>query len=233
MRCSRHLTLRSSAVRITKYFILLQLTHAASAHVCLWRRSGGSAGGSSAAGSRSLGNSSRGGSSRGGGGWESDIEIDMLQVTVLTTAVKEAIVTAPFCMPGLCSELYTSTNGGGLPTSFFNRCILFQETSVSVCDTRNICRRERLPLRRIVELFRRRFRISITTPGTRRTAPTGSAGLSERPERGVQAKTERHSDCVGTTAGLQRCCGRGRLGRGKPIVCLPPSSSPTTGEDRD
>ncbi|CAM9316736.1 unnamed protein product, partial [Laminaria digitata] len=50
-------------------------------------RSGGSAGGSSAAGSRSLGSSSRGGSSRGGGGWESDIEIDMLQVRAVQRRV--------------------------------------------------------------------------------------------------------------------------------------------------
>ena len=54
-------------------------------------RSGGSGGGSSAAGSRSMGSSSRGGSSRGGGGWESEIEIDMIQVTVLGTPIKKRV----------------------------------------------------------------------------------------------------------------------------------------------
>eukprot|EP00904_Undaria_pinnatifida_P004042 jgi/Undpi1/13639/HiC_scaffold_9.g03293.m1 len=50
-------------------------------------RSGGSGGGSSAAGSRSMGSSSRGGSSRGGGGWESEIEIDMIQVRAVQRRV--------------------------------------------------------------------------------------------------------------------------------------------------
>lgn len=42
--------------------------------------SGGTPAGSSTGASRSMGGLSRGTSSRGGGGWESEIEIDMLQV---------------------------------------------------------------------------------------------------------------------------------------------------------
>lgn len=42
--------------------------------------SGGSGSGSGTGGSRSMGGLTRGMSSRSGGGWESDIEIDMLQV---------------------------------------------------------------------------------------------------------------------------------------------------------